>query len=53
MTPGFFDVVKLDGAGCTGRTVKPSGFAKKSKSELLSFADAGSSELARGCVRSL
>ena len=37
MTPGFFDVVKLDGAGCTGRTVKPSGFAKMTKSELLSL----------------
>jgi hypothetical protein len=43
MTPGFFDVVKLNGAGCTGRTVKPSGFAtaKKAKSELLIMADAG------------
>jgi hypothetical protein len=41
MTPGFFDVVKPDGAGCTGRTVKPSGFAKakKTKSELLILAD--------------
>ncbi|MGO9485326.1 MAG: hypothetical protein ACLPX9_12180 [Rhodomicrobium sp.] len=43
MTPEFFDVVKLEGAGCTGRTVKPSGFAtaKKTKSELLILADAG------------
>ena len=43
MTPGFFDVVKLDGAGCTERTVKPSGFttAKKTKSELLILADTG------------
>ncbi len=43
MTPGFFDVVKPDGAGCTGRTVKPSGFAmaKKTKSELLILADTG------------
>jgi hypothetical protein len=43
MTPGFFDVVKPEGAGCTGRTVKPSGFAaaKKTKSELLILADAG------------
>ena len=43
MMPGFFDVVKPDGAGCTGRTVKTSGFAmaKKTKSELLIFADAG------------
>jgi hypothetical protein len=43
MTPGFFDVVKPDGAGCTGRTVKPSGFttAKKIKSELLILADTG------------
>jgi hypothetical protein len=41
MTPGFFDVVKPDGAGCTGRTVKQSGFAtaKKTKSELLILAD--------------
>jgi hypothetical protein len=31
MTPGFFDVVKLEGAGCTGRTVKPSGFAMAKK----------------------
>jgi hypothetical protein len=43
MTPGFFDVAKLDGAGCTGRTVKPSGFAtaKKTKLELLILADTG------------
>jgi hypothetical protein len=43
MTQGIFDVVKLNGAGCTGRTVKPSGFAmaKKTKSELLILADAG------------
>jgi hypothetical protein len=43
MTPGLFDVVKLDGAGCTERTVKPSGFAraKMTKSELLILADAG------------
>ena len=43
MTPGFFDVVKLDGAGCTRRTAKPAGFAttKKTKSELLMLADAG------------
>jgi hypothetical protein len=43
MTPGFFDVVKPDGAGCTGRTVKPCGFAmaKKTKSELLILADTG------------
>ena len=41
--PGFFDVVKLDGAGCTGRTVKPSGFAtaKNTKPEPLILADAG------------
>jgi hypothetical protein len=41
MTPGFIDVVKPDGAGCTGRTGKPPGFAtaKKSKSELLILAD--------------
>jgi hypothetical protein len=41
MTPEFFDVVKPDGAGCTGRTVKTSGFAtaKKTKSELLILAD--------------
>jgi hypothetical protein len=40
MTPGFFDVVKPDGAGCT---VKPCGFAtaKKTKSELLILVDAG------------
>jgi hypothetical protein len=37
MTPGFFDVVKLDGAGCTGRTVKPSGFAT-AKSYVVSAA---------------
>jgi hypothetical protein len=43
MTPGFFDVVKPDGAGGTGRTVKPSGFAtaEKTKSELLILADTG------------
>jgi hypothetical protein len=43
MAPGFFDVVKPEGAGCTGRTVKPAGFAtaKKTKSELLIWADAG------------
>jgi hypothetical protein len=43
MTPGFFDVVKPDGAGCTGRTVKPCGFAtaKKTKSELRILADTG------------
>jgi len=42
MTPEFFDVVKLEGAGCTKRTVKPSGFAtaKKTKSELFILADA-------------
>jgi hypothetical protein len=43
MTPGFFDVVKLDGAGCTGRTAEPSGFAtaKKTKSEPLNLTDTG------------
>jgi hypothetical protein len=43
MAPGFFDVVKLDGAGCTGRTVKPSCFAtaEKTKSEPLILADTG------------
>jgi hypothetical protein len=43
MTPGFFDVVKPGGAWCTGRTVKPSGFAtaKKTKSELLILVDSG------------
>jgi hypothetical protein len=43
MTPGFFDAVLPDGAGCTGRTVKPSGFAtaKKTKSKLLILADTG------------
>ncbi len=41
--PGFFDVVKLAGAGCAGRTVKPSGFAtaKRTKSERLILADTG------------
>jgi hypothetical protein len=41
MTPGFFDVVKPDGAARAGRTVKPSGFAtaKKTKPELLILAD--------------
>jgi hypothetical protein len=43
MTPGFFDSVKVNGAGCTGRTAEPLGFAtaKKTKSELLILADAG------------
>jgi hypothetical protein len=43
MATGFFDVVKLEGAGCTGRTVKPSGFiaAKKAKPEPCILADAG------------
>jgi hypothetical protein len=43
MAPGFFDVVKLNGAGCTGRTVKTFGFgtAKKTKSELLTLTEAG------------
>jgi hypothetical protein len=43
MTPGFFDVMKLDGAGCTGRTVAAAGFAtaKKTKSEPIILADAG------------
>ena len=43
MTPGFFDVVKPDSAGCTGRTVEVAGFAtaKKTKSEPLILADAG------------
>jgi hypothetical protein len=42
MTPGFFDVVKLNGAGCTGRTVKTFGFAaaKKTKSGLFILAEA-------------
>jgi hypothetical protein len=36
-------VAKRGGAGCTGRTVKPSCFvtAKKTKSELLILADTG------------
>jgi hypothetical protein len=33
MTPGFFDVVKPDGAGCAERTVKPSGFASAKKTK--------------------
>jgi hypothetical protein len=43
MTPGFCDVVKPDGAGCTGRTVKPCGFAtaKNAKSKLLILANSG------------
>jgi hypothetical protein len=40
---GFFDVMKPDGGDCTGRTVKPCGFAaaKKSNSELQILADKG------------
>jgi hypothetical protein len=43
MTPGFLGLAKPEGAGCTGRTVEPSGFtaAKKTKSELLILADTG------------
>jgi hypothetical protein len=40
---GIFGVVKVNGAGFTGRTTEPFGFAtaKKTKSELLILADAG------------
>jgi hypothetical protein len=42
MTPGIFDVVMPDGARCTGRKVKPPGFATaKTKSDLLILADTG------------
>jgi septal ring factor EnvC (AmiA/AmiB activator) len=41
MAPEFFDMVKPDGAGWTGRTVKTSGLAtvKKIESGLLILAD--------------
>jgi hypothetical protein len=43
MTPGFFDVVKVNAAGYTARTAEPPCFAKakKAKSELLILTEAG------------
>jgi hypothetical protein len=43
MPQRFFDVAKPNGAGCTGRTVKPFGFftAKKIKANPFILADAG------------